>query len=737
MGLAVMPPSSASRLHNAEGGTTTADGRGSNRETGPTALVKRAERLPSLDHTRTVAPAAAFDHLGDKADSAGTVQVIAGLRSTFTPEGQLATDQAASQHERIAQAKARLLRSLAGTKVEVVRTYRTLPYVALRLSPDALEALRRSGQAATLSEDQLSSPALADSTQVVEATESAQLSRSGVGQHIAILDTGVERSHRFLRQGSGRSKVVAEACFSANRNCPNGQRTDTSRRAGRPCSYARSGCQHGTHVAGIAAGRGDAFSGVAPGANLIAVQVFSRFTGDECVGAGEDPCAKSFRSDQLAGLEYVLGMQPSHSIAAVNLSLGDGHHTANCDDYQADGVPYKPAVDNLRSAGIATVVAAGNDGFNDGVAAPACISTAITVGATTKDDQLAQFSNSSPLVELLAPGVDINSSVPGNRFAAFDGTSMATPHVAGAWAIMRGVEPTASVDTILAALRRTGLPVTDPVNGVTVPRIRVLSASVLLRDTGFRNAGRFRYRGGGVASNGIGLATRAGGPSSGSITLSGIPSGARVRKAYLYWMTIGGPDPWITYFGIPIRGKLLGASEDTCWNVNQSGPNRVYRAELPVWAVPGNFSYPIGGVGGSDGVEGQGASLVVVYSQAGSPLTGRIHLRHGAMTVNQVGETMEHTFTGLSVPVAPTTAQLHVGVGDGQAFPDAPMQLAGAAVTGPDVFFGSDQPMWDDLDITLPTTLLPAGTRERTNTITATNDCLAWAYAALGYQYRR
>jgi subtilisin len=732
----VSPPSSASRLQNAKGGTTTADGRGS-RETGPTALNKRAEQLPSLDHTRTVAPVAAFDRLRDKADSAGTVQVIAGLRSTFTPEGQLATDQAASQHQRIAQAKAGLLRSLAGTKFEVVRTYRTLPYVALRLSPEALEALRRSGQAATLSEDQPSDPALADSTQIVEATESARLSRTGAGQHIAILDTGVERSHRFLRQESGRSKVVAEACFSANRNCPNGQRTDTSRRAGRPCTYAQRGCQHGTHVAGIAAGRGDDFSGVAPGANLVAVQVFSRFTGDDCEGSGEDPCARSFPSDQLAGLEYVLGLQPTLSISAVNLSLGGGHHTADCDDYQADGVPYKPAVDNLRSVGIATVIAAGNDGFNDGVAAPACISTAITVGATTKDDQVAQFSNSAPLVELLAPGADITSSVPGNRFAAKTGTSMAAPHVAGAWAIMREVEPTASVDTILDALRRTGLPVTDPDNGVTVPRIRTLSASVLLRDTGFRNAGRFTYRGGGVASNGIGLATRAGGPSSGTITLSDIPSGARVRKAYLYWMTIGGPDPWITYFGIPIRGKLLGASEDTCWDVNQSGPNRVYRAALPTWAVPGNFSYPIGGVGGSNGVEGQGASLVVVYSQAGSPLNGRIHLRHGAMTVNDVGETMEHTFTGLSVPVAPTTAQLHVGVGDGQNFPDAPMQLAGAAVTGPDVFSGSDQPMWDDLDVTLPTNLLPVGTRERTNTITAANDCLAWAYAALGYQYPR
>jgi hypothetical protein len=382
------------------------------------------------------------------------------------------------------------------------------------------------------------------------------------------------------------------------------------------------------------------------------------------------------------------------------------------------------------------VVASGNDGFKDGVSAPACVSTVVTVGATTKGDQVWQRSNSSDLVELLAPGVDITSSVPGGRYASFTGTSMATPHVAGAWAVMRGVLPTASVDTVLNALRTTGLPVTDPANDVTVPRIRVLSASVLLRDTGFRDAGRFAYRGGGVASNGIGLARRAGGPSSGWIRLGGIPSGARVQHAYLYWMTIGGPDDLVFYMGIPIRGTLVGASRDTCWNLNQYGPNRLYRATLPAWAAPRNGSYLVGGVGGGQGGDGQGASLVVVYGQARSPLTGRVYLRHGAMTVAEFGETMQHAFGGLTVPASRTNARLHVGVGDGQAFSDAPMRFAGVPVTGPDAFPGSDRQLWDDLRVAVPSALLPAGTTGRSNAITAEEDCLAWGYAALTYQYR-
>ena len=203
--------------------------------------------------------------------------------------------------------------------------------------------------------------------------------------------------------------------------------------SGVPCTFAPGDCQHGTHVAGIAAGSGASFDGVAPFANVIAINVFSRRTGSAC-GDNPSPCALSRVSDQIKGLERVIALRSSMRIAAVNMSLGGGQFSANC-----DGDARKAAIDNLRSTGTATVISSGNDGSASAVSAPSCISTAVTVGSTTKTDAVSTVSNSSPLVELLAPGSSINSSVPGGGFGLKSGTSMAAPHVAGAWAVLRQV----------------------------------------------------------------------------------------------------------------------------------------------------------------------------------------------------------------------------------------------------------------------------------------------------------
>jgi subtilisin family serine protease len=686
-----------------------------------------ADQLRTVDRTRAVAPAGTFDRLAAKADRSRTdrVRVIVGLQTAFTPEGGLDRGRVAAQRSGIDSARKQVVSSISGTDYDVVHRYETVPYVALSLSSEALEELQRSGEAASLQEDTLASPTLAQSTPLVEATEARTLGRNGSGQHVAILDTGVDKNHPFLA-----GKVVSEACFSANASCPGGVTDSTAVGSGVNCAYAVSGCRHGTHVAGIAAGKGAAFSGVAPEAKLISINVFSRFTGANCAGAGESPCTLSFTSDQIKGLDRVFALRNTFRIASVNMSLGGSKSTVNCDTDAR-----KASIDNLRSAGIATAIASGNDGFSDGVSFPSCISTAITVGSTTEADAVSSFSNSSPLVELLAPGSSITSSVPGGGFATFNGTSMATPHVAGAWAVMRQVSAV-SVPTILSHLQSTGKPITDPDNGVTKPRIRVLSASTRIRDTGFKAGASFILPGGDIASNGVGLATRAGGPASGTITISGIPAGAIVQHAALYWMTIGGPDPVAVFNGVSRSGTLVGASRDSCWNVNQLGPNRVYRHVFPLGQVTGNGNYTVSGVGGLAGADGQGASLVILYRNPASTKVGRLIIRHGAMTGNGTTPTMSHTFTGLTVPSGPSQVRYHAGLADGQVgATEGAMLFNGAAISPVNFYDGSDGALWDDDRRPLSVLTLPAGTTSRTNSITVGSDCLAWAYAALGYQH--
>ena len=125
------------------------------------------------------------------------------------------------------------------------------------------------------------------------------------------------------------------------------------------------------------------------------------------------------------------------------------------------------------------------------MSAPGCISSAVSVGATwdtagsknnncagnslgnSSVDQITCYSNSASFLSLLAPGSIINSSVPGGAFANFQGTSMATPHVTGAWAVLKQKHENLTVTEALNALTSTGLLVTDPRNGIVKPRIRI------------------------------------------------------------------------------------------------------------------------------------------------------------------------------------------------------------------------------------------------------------------------
>ena len=123
----------------------------------------------------------------------------------------------------------------------------------------------------------------------------------------------------------------------------------------------------------------------------------------------------------------MLELSTSFDIASANMSLGGGAGSSG-NDYCDDANPAaKAAIDNLRYVGIATVIASGNGGRTNGQSWPACYSTGISVGSTQvknpdnsyNTDNVSSFSNSSPVLNLLAPGQKINSSVLEGKFKQF------------------------------------------------------------------------------------------------------------------------------------------------------------------------------------------------------------------------------------------------------------------------------------------------------------------------------
>ncbi|SEG94326.1 Subtilase family protein [Nonomuraea solani] len=348
-----------------------------------------------------------------------------------------------------------------------------------------LDKLKKDARVQSVYKDELRMPFLDASTALIRSVQANQAGWTGAGTTVAVLDTGIDRDHPFF---SGR--IADEACFSSSDAsdgsvslCPNNQPSQTGAGAAdaetAQCVVnTANACSHGSHVAGIAAGRmatGAPANGVAPAARILPIQVFSRIDNPlTCaIGGSRAPCFLSYTSDQKLALEYVSRVVRTFNVAAVNMSLGGGGPFVEACDADPSAAAVKPEFDTLASLGVAPVVAAGNNGFENGVSSPACISTAVTVGATDDSDALASFTNRGPLLDLFAPGVGINASVPDDGYGEKSGTSMSAPHVAGAFALMRQAYPDFTVAQSLQRLRDTGRPIQVDAGGTPTITARI------------------------------------------------------------------------------------------------------------------------------------------------------------------------------------------------------------------------------------------------------------------------
>ena len=363
-----------------------------------------------------------------------------------------------------------------GARPDVIRALAARPDVALiRLDhrrrwietpPEPL--FRTSGGPLWSASARISARTTTTTTQVAWGVERihadrvwASLGISGTGVVVANIDTGVDWTHPALQtnyRGYDPKGFHQHA----------GNWFDAT---GAGALYPVDSYGHGTHTMGTLAGRGGI--GVAPDARWIAARAF-------------DYSGSAMDSWLHAAFEWVLAPAGDPALAPDVVNNSWGNDISGLTTFQAD-------LDALRAAGILAVFSAGNNGPTRGsVGSPASLPGAFAVGASDEDDEVAYFSARGPSPwgevrpHVVAPGVHVNSALPGGAYANMNGTSMAAPHVAGTAALMLSAHPGLDITQTISVLTRTAVPITLPVpnNDSGYGRIDAYAAVALAADAG-------------------------------------------------------------------------------------------------------------------------------------------------------------------------------------------------------------------------------------------------------------
>lgn len=328
------------------------------------------------------------------------------------------------------------------------RCLQTLPYIVVPKTSAVFELLVASQGIAQISDDRLlATPeyqiyenedfenelSMFNSEGRIGTWDMHSLGYTGKGIKIAVLDTGIDSTHPDLMYNrDGSTKIIAQQSFVD---------VDFD---GIPDESPEDLIGHGTHVAGTAAGNGYQI-GVAPDAYLLNAKV--------CSGTG---CATSW---MIEAVEWAI----LNEADIITLSIGGSTF------WGLDALD--DILDYAWQQGIVVTIAAGNDGpVTSSVQTPGTGPRVITVAATDSYDLITAFSGRGPSVyghydpDIAAPGDPIFSTFPGNTYAILGGTSMATPHVAGAVALLLEAHPEANPDMVKANIMANGKDIGFPTN---------------------------------------------------------------------------------------------------------------------------------------------------------------------------------------------------------------------------------------------------------------------------------
>jgi uncharacterized repeat protein (TIGR01451 family) len=368
--------------------------------------------------------------------------------------------------------------------VQQVRSFWILNALAVTADADTLLALAARSEVRIIREDRWRrwvEPLSASQTEYVPSEGGTEwnihriradlawsaLELDGHGVTLAIMDTGVDWLHPAL-QGQYRGyKPGGLTIHEGNWLCT----TDEG------YLYPVDGHGHGTHVAGTAVGGRDPAGqaiGVAPGARWIAVKMLNN------VGYGYDSWIH-------AAFEWLMAPNGDPALAPDIINASWGSKLGQDDRF-------RPDLQAIRAAGIVPVFSAGNDGpSRSTIGSPGSYPEVIAVGASDDTDQVARFSSRGPSPwgeikpELIAPGTQIRSSLPGGTYGFGKGTSMAAPHVAGVAALLLQAEPTLTVDEIEELVTSTALPLGSetPNNDSGWGRIDAYQAAAVALRAGF------------------------------------------------------------------------------------------------------------------------------------------------------------------------------------------------------------------------------------------------------------